>query len=76
MVCVLASVLGIGLSLIWGAVLNNTLAPAYGVESFYSLDAGALLTVFALALSLGTLAGLLPARRAMQVDPIDILREA
>jgi ABC-type lipoprotein release transport system permease subunit len=32
--------------------------------------------VFALAIFLGLVSGLFPARRAMGVDPVDVLREA
>jgi hypothetical protein len=45
-------------------------------ESLYTADAGPFVGVFALALLTGVIAGLLPARRATRVDPVEILRQA
>jgi ABC-type lipoprotein release transport system permease subunit len=71
-----ASVLGVGFSLCLGALVNRFAAPAYGVEFIYAADASLYLLVFALALTLGILSGLFPARQAVRVDPADVLREA
>jgi ABC-type antimicrobial peptide transport system permease subunit len=48
----------------------------YGIESLYVVDAGVYLSVVLLALARGVLGGVVPARRATRVDPIDVLREA
>jgi putative ABC transport system permease protein len=76
LVCVVATLLGIGLSLLMGVWINTALAEQYGFENLYQADLAAFVTVLALALALGLAAGLLPARRATRVDPVDILREA
>jgi ABC-type antimicrobial peptide transport system permease subunit len=76
LVSLLASVVGITVSLTLGWLIDTYLAPLYGIESLYVVDAGVFLTVVLLALVLGVLAGLAPARRATRVDPVDVLREA
>jgi putative ABC transport system permease protein len=75
-ICLVAAVLGVGLGLATGWLLNAALAPSYGIESIYAVDVFSFLIVFLLALGLGLVAGLLPARRATRVDPVEILREA
>jgi ABC-type antimicrobial peptide transport system permease subunit len=40
------------------------------------VDAGLFEAVFVLALALGVISGILPARQATRVDPVDVLREA
>ena len=76
LVTVLASVFGILLSLGLGWLIDTFLAPAYGIESLYALDAATFLEMVLIALALGLLAGLAPARRATRVDPVAVLREA
>jgi ABC-type lipoprotein release transport system permease subunit len=76
LVIVLATVVGIAFSLVLGWLIDAYLAPFYGIESLYAADAPLFLTVLFLALALGLLAGLAPARRATRVDPVDVLREA
>ena len=71
-----ASVVGILLSLALGAWLNGTMAPEYGFETLYAPDTWLFLQVFGMALVLGLLAGLFPARAATRVDPIEVLRDA
>ena len=75
LISVAAGVFAVGLSLFFGYLVNATLAASYGFESLYSADASLFSLIFALALGLGLVAGLLPARRATRVDPIDVLRE-
>jgi ABC-type lipoprotein release transport system permease subunit len=58
----------------WG--INTFYARAYGLESLYAPDPALFLTVFGLALALGVVASLGPAREATRVDPIEVLREA
>ncbi|MGE3268766.1 MAG: ABC transporter permease [Chloroflexota bacterium] len=76
MVSTLASLVGIGISLLLGWLIDTYLAPMYGIESLYAADATLFLMVAGLALTIGLLAGLGPARRATQVDPVEVLREA
>jgi putative ABC transport system permease protein len=59
-----------------GSVLNVTLAPSFGLESVYVVDAQLIALVFGLATALGLIAGFVPAHRATRVDPVDVLREA
>jgi ABC-type lipoprotein release transport system permease subunit len=75
-VILLATVIGVAFSLSMGWLIDAYLAPFYGIESLYVADAQLFLTVLALALTLGLLAGLVPARRATRVDPVEVLREA
>src|SRR5262249_47346392 len=76
LVSLVAGVLGTGLSLALGAVVNHFAAPAFAVDFIYAADGGLILLVFALALALGVFSGLFPARQAIRVDPADVLREA
>ena len=62
------------ISLILGGLTNAYYSAAYGFESLYLVDANLFALVFALALGLGVLAGLMPARRATRVDPVIALR--
>lgn len=74
-ITVAASALGMAISLLFGFLINTLAAPSFGFDSLYTADAGLFLLIFALALGLGILSGLLPARRATQVDPVEVLRE-
>jgi ABC-type lipoprotein release transport system permease subunit len=76
LVVVPAGIIGIGISTVMGTALNMTLAPAFGLETVYEVDAQLIAVVFGLATGLGIVAGFIPARRATQVDPVDVLREA
>jgi putative ABC transport system permease protein len=71
-----AGVLGVLISLSLGALINGVMAKEFGLESLYSADAALFAQVFAIALGIGIGAGLLPARQATRVDPVDVLREA
>jgi hypothetical protein len=75
-VSVTGSIVGVGVSLALGALINGYVAPAYGLESLYIADVGLFGLVFGLALGLGLFAGLGPARQATGVDPVEVLREA
>jgi putative ABC transport system permease protein len=76
LVSLLASVVGIAVSLTLGWLIDTYLAPLYGIESLYVVDARIFLTVVLLALVLGVTAGLVPANRATRVDPVDVRRVA
>ncbi len=71
-----AGVAGVGISFLLGAFINGVVAPTYGFETLYAPDAKLFGLVFVLALALGLLAGLFPARQATRVDPVEVLREA
>ena len=75
-VILLATIVGIAFSLTMGWLIDAYLAPLYGIESLYAADAQLFSSVLLLALALGLLAGLMPARRATRVDPVEVLREA
>jgi putative ABC transport system permease protein len=76
LVCAVAWVVGIGVSSVLGWGINTFYARAYGIGSLYAPDPALFLTVFGLALALGVVASLGPAREATRVDPVEVLREA
>ena len=76
LVSVAAGVVGVGLSTVLGVLLNGLLAPRYGFETLYAPDMALFAVIFGLALGLGLIAGLFPARQATRVDPVEVLREA
>jgi ABC-type lipoprotein release transport system permease subunit len=76
LVCGSAFFVGIALSTFFGYLINEIVAKSYGFESLYAVDAVSFAIVFAVALGLGLLAGLFPARQATRVDPVEVLREA
>jgi ABC-type lipoprotein release transport system permease subunit len=76
LVCVAAYVVGVGMALCFGYLINELVAKSYGFESLFAVDAGSFILVFVVAVGLGLLAGLFPARQATRVDPVDVLREA
>ena len=76
LVCVAAYFIGIAMSLFFGYLINELVAKAYGFESLYAVDAGSFILVFVVAVGLGLLAGLFPARQATRVEPVEVLREA
>jgi putative ABC transport system permease protein len=76
LISIAASLIGILVSFALGWLLNTYVAEPYGIESLYSVRLSSYLAVFGLALGLGLVSGLLPARQATRVDPVDVLREA
>ena len=76
LVCVAAYFVGVGMALFFGYLINELVAKSYGFESLFAVDAGSFILVFVVAVGLGLLAGLFPARQATRVDPVDVLREA
>jgi putative ABC transport system permease protein len=76
LVIALATVIGVAFSLTMGWLIDAYLAPMYGIESLYAADAQLFASVLLLALGLGLISGLEPARQATRVDPVEVLREA
>jgi ABC-type antimicrobial peptide transport system permease subunit len=67
---------GLLVSFALGGGINRFVAPQYGIESLYTADAQLFVLIFALALGLGLLSGLYPARKATHIDPVIVLRES
>jgi ABC-type lipoprotein release transport system permease subunit len=76
LVCGAAYFVGVGMALFFGYLINELVAKSYGFESLFAVDAGSFLLVFVVAVGLGLLAGVVPARQATRVDPVEVLREA
>lgn len=76
LVSIVAWLVGVLLSAVLGAALNGLVAPTYQLDTLYVADAGLFLFTFGLALLLGLVSGFAPARQAVSVDPIVVLREA
>jgi putative ABC transport system permease protein len=75
-ICAIGVLLGLGVSWLFGLTINGYMAPAYGIDTLYAADAALFALVAVLAVLLGVAASIGPARRATQVDPVDVLREA
>jgi ABC-type antimicrobial peptide transport system permease subunit len=75
-ITVVAGVVAVGISLGLGALLNATIAQQYGFDSLYRADASLFSLIFGLAAALGVASGVVPARKAAGVDPVEVLREA
>jgi ABC-type antimicrobial peptide transport system permease subunit len=76
LISVAAWVVGLLVSFVLGeGGINGYVAPQYGLESLYTADAQLFALIFALALGLGVVSGLLPARKATRIDPVIVLRE-
>ncbi len=71
-----AGLLAIGFAQLFGKWIDWVVARPLGLDAFVSYDLGMFGVVVLLALGLGLLAGLVPARRATRVDPVEVLREA
>jgi ABC-type antimicrobial peptide transport system permease subunit len=74
-ITVAAGLVAIVISLGMGALINAAVASQYGLDSLYRADASLFLLIFFLAAALGVVSGVLPARRAASVDPVEVLRE-
>jgi ABC-type antimicrobial peptide transport system permease subunit len=74
-VTVAAGLVAVAISLMLGALLNATVAPQYGFESLFRADPSLFMLIFGLAAALGVVSGVLPARKAASVDPVEVLRE-
>jgi putative ABC transport system permease protein len=76
LVTVAAGLLAVVISLLFGALINATVAPQYGFDSLFHADPSLFILIFGLAIVLGVVSGVLPARKAASVDPVEVLREA
>ena len=74
-ITVAAGLVAVCLSLGMGALINGLVAAQYGLESLYRADSTLFLVIFLMASALGVISGVVPARRAASVDPIEVLRE-
>ncbi len=74
-ITVAAGVVAVVISVGLGALLNATIAAQYGLDSLYRADAPLFLLIFGMAAALGVVSGVLPARKAATVDPVEVLRE-
>jgi ABC-type antimicrobial peptide transport system permease subunit len=75
-ITVAAGLVAVVISLLLGALLNATVAPQYGFDSLYRADPSLFTLIFGLAAALGVVSGVLPARKAASVDPVEVLRES
>jgi ABC-type lipoprotein release transport system permease subunit len=75
-ISLLSALFGLALSLLFGWLINSTLAVEYGIETLFNVDAGLFTLAFGMALGLGLVSGVFPARQATRVDPVEVLREA
>ncbi len=76
LVAVLATLVGIAISRLLGFWLDRVLAASLNMDSIYRADAGLFAQAFLVALVLGALAAILPTRRALAVEPAEVLRES
>jgi len=74
-ITVVAGVIAVAISLIFGWAINATVAAQYGLESLFRVDSSLLILIFGLAAALGVVSGVAPARKAASVDPVEVLRE-
>jgi putative ABC transport system permease protein len=74
-ITVAAGLLAVVISLGMGALINGLVAAQYGLDSLYRADASLFLLIFCMAAGLGVVSGVVPARRAASVDPVEVLRE-
>jgi len=75
-ITVAAGVIAVAISLVFGWAINATVAAQYGLESLFRVDSSLLLLIFGMAVALGVVSGVAPARKAASVDPVEVLREA
>jgi putative ABC transport system permease protein len=75
-ITVVAGVIAVAISLVFGWAINATVAVQYGLESLFRVDSSLLVLIFGMAAALGVISGVAPARKAASVDPVEVLREA
>jgi len=74
-ITVAAGLIAVVISLVFGWAINATVAAQYGLESLFRVDSSLLILIFGLAVALGVVSGVAPARKAASVDPVEVLRE-
>ncbi|HEX8969333.1 MAG TPA: ABC transporter permease [Chloroflexota bacterium] len=74
-ITVAAGLVAVGLSLGMGALINGLVANQYGLDSLYRADVSLFMLIFSMAAALGVVSGVMPARKAASVDPVEVLRE-
>ena len=75
-ITVAAGVIAVVIAFAFGAAINATIAAQYGLDSLFRADPSLFMLVFGLAAALGVVSGVVPARRAASVDPVEVLRES
>jgi ABC-type antimicrobial peptide transport system permease subunit len=75
-ITIAAGAIAVLISLVFGAAINATVAVQYGLDSLFRADTSLFVLIFSLAAALGVLSGVVPARKAASVDPVEVLREA
>ncbi len=76
LIVVLAWVFGIVMSWGLGSWTNQFVLEEYGLENTEVPDPPLFGVLFALSVTIGIIAGLVPARQATSVDPVEVLRDA
>jgi ABC-type antimicrobial peptide transport system permease subunit len=75
-ITVAAGLVAVAISLVFGVLINATIAAQYGFDSLFRADPSLFILIFALAATLGLVSGIVPARKAAAVDPVEVLRES
>ncbi|HEY1296834.1 MAG TPA: ABC transporter permease [Chloroflexota bacterium] len=75
LITVAAGLIAVAISLVFGLLIDATVAAQYGLDSLFRADPALFLLIFGLAAALGVVSGVLPARKAASVDPVEVLRE-
>jgi putative ABC transport system permease protein len=67
----------VGLVMAWGLGewTNVVIEQAYGLENIYVSDPPLFMALFVVSAFVGVIAGLVPARQATAVDPVEVLRD-
>jgi ABC-type antimicrobial peptide transport system permease subunit len=75
LITVAAGLVAVAISLVFGMLINATVAAQYGLDSLFRADPPLFALIFGLAAALGMVSGVRPARKAASVDPVEVLRE-